>query len=104
MLYQISYHFKDERDPDEGFYDLLGELGSYQLGFDGFLLLDAPYTAAGLKEELDGYFQNGARGSYFINRAVKDCSGRINPKSKKFISERWHRIPAVNDLGTLPTK
>jgi len=104
MLFQVSYSFNSKDDPDEGFFNMLDEIGPYRLGFDGFLLLDAPYTARGLKEIFDEYFLLGKRGRYFIGRTVRDCSGCLHQKDKAFISRRWDRVPPIENLGKLPRK
>ena len=102
MLYNISYNFYSPHDPDEEFFMLLGSLGTYQLGFDGFLLIDTPYIASGLRDELDKYFMGGKRGKYCICRMVKDSGGRFDKHTRRFISKYWSRVPEMDDLGKMP--
>lgn len=100
MLYLISYMPRQfEKDGQAPFFDAIAGLGETRELFEGCVLLNAAFTAIGIRRRLLEHAREGDR--FIITQVFQNhCAGRLTDGQKEFV--RAHVSP--DPFGPPPDK
>lgn len=86
MLYLVVFQLHGDEPTHTGFYEALERLGTAACVFDGAYLLDAGWTAYGVRKQLLPHLKPNDR-LIVTKMYAHDCAGRL-PKDLKAFIER----------------
>lgn len=104
MLYLVVFQLHGDEPTHTGFYEALENLGTAARVFDGAYLLDAGWTAYGVRERLLPHVKPNDR-LIVTKMYAHDCAGKL-PKDLKAFIERtitdWYAPQPVIHLPPDP--